>query len=667
MVRARHRQQHGPQALPAGRAERRRRLDDLARHLPDAVRGEPDDRRQRVDQRGDRRRGRADEEEQGERRQVDEGRHRLHEVQHRRDDAGDPVGQPGPQAQRDADDQAQADRGQGEGQGVHALGPQPLQAEQEQPAGGQQADAQVAEGPGQPARYRDDPEPADLRHRPAAGRLRDEPLHGAHDRVDRRADRVEPVQEQRVGAATGADGVRRLVDLRVQRRELRRRQRQRVAALQDGVQQHPAARRRRGRAARARGVGPGRARGPGAAQRWPRQGVPSGATRTARTSSEPTTPSSSPSRTTRTGRSARRTVRAASRTTTSGPSSGPSRASSGRGGRRTQRRVRTSARRHVPHEVADVVVDGRADELVAAAALHDLPVAHDQDAVAEAQRLLQVVGDEHHRLADLAVQPDDLVLHVAADERVERAERLVEEQHLGVAGQRAGQPDALLHAAGQLVGVGRLVARQADELDDLPGPAQPLGPAGAGHLQPVRDVLEHPAVRQQPEVLEDHREAVPAQLAQPLGVGLQHVLALVAAPAPRWARRAGSGSARAWTCPSRTGPSRRTPRRGRRRSPRPGPRRCSRAGRAARAGTARAAPGRPAPARRGARTPSTGRGPTAAAPPAPASRRRPRPVRSRCSCRAHAQRRPRRGAGSRCMGASPRAVRPGAGARCSVA
>ncbi len=82
-----------------------------------------------------------------------------------------------------------------------------------------------------------------------------------------------------------------------------------------------------------------------------------------------------------------------------------------------------------------------------------------QDPVAELEGLGQVVGDEHHRLADLVVQPDDLVLHVPADQRVERGERLVEQQHVRVAGQRPGQPDALLHAAGELVGVGRARSR----------------------------------------------------------------------------------------------------------------------------------------------------------------------------------------------------------------
>ena len=54
-------------------------------------------------------------------------------------------------------------------------------------------------------------------------------------------------------------------------------------------------------------------------------------------------------------------------------------------------------------------------------------------------------------LPGLVLQPDHLVLHVAADQRVEGAERLVVEHHLRIDGERARQADALLHAARELV------------------------------------------------------------------------------------------------------------------------------------------------------------------------------------------------------------------------
>src|SRR5690606_19682301 len=62
--------------------------------------------------------------------------------------------------------------------------------------------------------------------------------------------------------------------------------------------------------------------------------------------------------------------------------------------------------RHVTDELADVVVRGRADDLLGSAELDDAAVAHERDPGAQAQRLAEVVGDEDHGAALLAVQPD---------------------------------------------------------------------------------------------------------------------------------------------------------------------------------------------------------------------------------------------------------------------
>ena len=53
-------------------------------------------------------------------------------------------------------------------------------------------------------------------------------------------------------------------------------------------------------------------------------------------------------------------------------------------------------------------------------------------------------------VAGLAADPQQLGLHVLAGHLVERAERLVHQQQRGMRGQRAGDRDALLHAARQL-------------------------------------------------------------------------------------------------------------------------------------------------------------------------------------------------------------------------
>ena len=73
--------------------------------------------------------------------------------------------------------------------------------------------------------------------------------------------------------------------------------------------------------------------------------------------------------------------------------------------------------------------------------------------VADLDGLLDVMGDQHDRLAQLGLQGQQLVLQRGADHRVDGAERLVHQQHRRVGGEGPGDPDALLLAAGQLVRV----------------------------------------------------------------------------------------------------------------------------------------------------------------------------------------------------------------------
>ena len=93
------------------------------------------------------------------------------------------------------------------------------------------------------------------------------------------------------------------------------------------------------------------------------------------------------------------------------------------------------------------------------------PRAHDDDAAAEEDRLLDVVGDEQHGLLLALPDAEQQLLHQRAGLVVERAERLVEQQDLGIVGERARDRGALLHAAGELLGTVVLEAAQADPVD----------------------------------------------------------------------------------------------------------------------------------------------------------------------------------------------------------
>ena len=60
------------------------------------------------------------------------------------------------------------------------------------------------------------------------------------------------------------------------------------------------------------------------------------------------------------------------------------------------------------------------------------------------------MGDVDERDADLALDAHQLELHLLAELEVERAERLVEQQHRGLVHERPGERDALLLAAREL-------------------------------------------------------------------------------------------------------------------------------------------------------------------------------------------------------------------------
>ncbi|OFT87956.1 hypothetical protein HMPREF3115_15030 [Burkholderia sp. HMSC10F09] len=72
-----------------------------------------------------------------------------------------------------------------------------------------------------------------------------------------------------------------------------------------------------------------------------------------------------------------------------------------------------------------------------------------QDAVADDERFLDRVRDEQQREARVVPQPQQLFLHLAARQRIERGERLVHQQHARLHRERARNGDALLHAARQ--------------------------------------------------------------------------------------------------------------------------------------------------------------------------------------------------------------------------
>ena len=112
----------------------------------------------------------------------------------------------------------------------------------------------------------------------------------------------------------------------------------------------------------------------------------------------------------------------------------------------------------------------RANSVAHVALLDDAARVHHDDAVGDLGDDAEIVGNEQHRHADLALQLVEQVEDLRLDRDVERGRRLVGDQQHGIAGERHRDHHALAHAARQLVrivGEALLRGRDLDQLEHL--------------------------------------------------------------------------------------------------------------------------------------------------------------------------------------------------------
>ena len=88
---------------------------------------------------------------------------------------------------------------------------------------------------------------------------------------------------------------------------------------------------------------------------------------------------------------------------------------------------------------------------------------HDEDAVRQQHGLRDVVRDQHHGVLDFGPDSQDFDIHLLAGLRIERAERLVQQQDWRVERECPRERRALLHATGQIAGIEGLEAMQANQ------------------------------------------------------------------------------------------------------------------------------------------------------------------------------------------------------------
>ena len=117
--------------------------------------------------------------------------------------------------------------------------------------------------------------------------------------------------------------------------------------------------------------------------------------------------------------------------------------------------------------------------------------------------LLLVVGDVDEGDAQLLVHLLQLDLHVLAHLEVQRGEGLVQEEHLGLVHDGAGDGDTLLLAAGEGLHVAVLVVGHGHELENLADALVDLLLRHLLQLEAEGDVLIHIQVREQGVALEN--------------------------------------------------------------------------------------------------------------------------------------------------------------------
>ena len=127
--------------------------------------------------------------------------------------------------------------------------------------------------------------------------------------------------------------------------------------------------------------------------------------------------------------------------------------------------------------------------------------------VGERHRLDLVVGDVDHGRARVAVQGRDLDTGLDPQRRVEVGERLVEQEHLRVAHDRAADGDALALAARELARLAVEQVRDPEPLGRLPDARVDVVPRLARELEPERHVVVGAHMRVERVGLEHHRDA----------------------------------------------------------------------------------------------------------------------------------------------------------------
>jgi hypothetical protein len=152
-------------------------------------------------------------------------------------------------------------------------------------------------------------------------------------------------------------------------------------------------------------------------------------------------------------------------------------------------------------QTRDVLRRRRSNQRRHRAALLDPSAAHDYDFISKSRCLSQVVGNQQRRYPELPAKTVERRLQICARDRIQCAERLVEQNHLRPRRNTPRQRNTLTLPARQLVWktIAKLSRRQANELESLTHARIDIFFAAQSRHQ--RHVPRHSPVRNQSAML----------------------------------------------------------------------------------------------------------------------------------------------------------------------
>ncbi len=163
---------------------------------------------------------------------------------------------------------------------------------------------------------------------------------------------------------------------------------------------------------------------------------------------------------------------------------------------------------------------GCVEQLDGGASLRDPARLDDSDVVRERHDVEQVVGDEQDAGRAAVQQVSQDVPHVGGDLDVEGGQGFVEQEQVGLDGERAGEGDALRLAAGQLGAAASGQVGDVEALEPLVCAHPRLAPRDPLGAQPEGHVAAHVQVGKGEGVLAEQGDAAPVRRQPGAGVGV---------------------------------------------------------------------------------------------------------------------------------------------------